>query len=192
MSEAAPRGRASRTGPAGSDDRGSVCTHDDFAPPSAAYDCVAILQPCSVLRAAAAATVGAAIPDPAVASPAETLSLLKQARSQLDPCDAFIDDGAWDSVRTTVKTAPLQNVKNLVTQYIAELASDSAEDLVVPREDFVQALQLLDMNVYNNVFVGEQNGQGKKGAGVKIDRDNPRRYLREAKVALDEIVLFQP
>ena len=32
----------------------------------------------------------------------------------------------------------------------------------------MQSLQLLDMNVYNNVFVGEQNGQGKKGAGTAI------------------------
>ena len=29
---------------------------------------------------------------------------------------------------------------------------------------------MLDMTVYNNVFVSEELGMGKKGAGVKIDR----------------------
>ena len=48
-----------------------------------------------------------------------------------------------------------------------------------------------NLNVYNNNFVGEQNGQGKKGAGVQIDRDTPRRYLRETKAALDEIIAFK-
>ena len=38
--------------------------------------------------------------------------------------------------------------------------------MVVPRQELVQALQLLDMNVYNNVFIGEQNGQGKPGSGA--------------------------
>ena len=122
---------------------------------------------------------------------ARSLELLKQARAQLEPCDELIDSGAWDSVRTVVKTAPLQNVKNIVTSYIDQSGSEAAEDLVMPREDFVQALQLLDMNVYNNNFVGEQNGQGKKGAGVKVDRDTPRRYLRETKAALDEIIAFK-
>ena len=125
------------------------------------------------------------------AAAADTLALLKQARTQLEPCADYIADGQWDTVRTTVKTAPLQNVKNLVTTYIKQLGTDEAEDLVLPREDFVQALQLLDMNVYNNVFVGEQNGQGKRGAGVAVDRDTPRGYLRDAKKALDEIIAFQ-
>lgn len=38
--------------------------------------------------------------------------------------------------------------------------------MVVPRQELVQSLQLLDMNVYNNVFIGEQNGQGKPGSGM--------------------------
>ena len=38
--------------------------------------------------------------------------------------------------------------------------------MVVPRQELVQSLQLLDMNVYNNVFIGEQNGQGKPGSGA--------------------------
>jgi hypothetical protein len=29
---------------------------------------------------------------------------------------------------------------------------------------------MLDMTVYNNVFVSEELGMGKKGAGVKVDR----------------------
>ena len=68
---------------------------------------------------------------------------------------------------------------------------DAYEDLVVPRQDLVQSLQLLDMNVYNNNFVGEQNGQGKPGAGVKVDRVTPMGYLKDSKTALDEILAFQ-
>ena len=48
------------------------------------------------------------------------------------------------------------------------------------------------MAVYNNVFIGEQNGQGAPGKGVKIDRDTPMRYLGETKAALDEIIAFKP
>ena len=53
-------------------------------------------------------------------------------------------------------------VKNLITKYISE-AGEAAEDLVIPREDLVNALAQLDMNVYNNVFINEQNGQGAPG-----------------------------
>lgn len=148
-----------------------------------------VVSRAAFVRTAAAAAI--ALPTAANAASADTLALLKQARTQLEPCDDYIADGQWDTVRTTVKTAPLQNVKNLVTTYIKQLGTDEAEDLVLPREDFVQALQLLDMNVYNNVFVGEQNGQGKRGAGVAVDRDTPRGYLRDAKKALDEIIAFQ-
>jgi len=38
----------------------------------------------------------------------------------------------------------------------------------VPRQDFVQALQLLDMGVYNNNFVSEQNSPGARGKGVQV------------------------
>lgn len=102
----------------------------------------------------------------------------------------MITEGSWDAVRNVVKTLPLANSKNLITAYI-EASGEKYEDLVVPRQDLVQSLQLLDMNVYNNVFIGEQNGQGKKGAGVKIDRATPMGYLRDSKNALDEIIAFK-
>ena len=119
-----------------------------------------------------------------------TMALLKEARSQLEPCAQQIADGNWDGVRNVVKTAPLANTKNLVTKYIGE-AGEMAEDLVIPREDFVNAAAQLDMAVYNNVFIGEQNGQGAPGKGVKIDRETPMRYLGETKAALDEIIAFK-
>ncbi|EOD15501.1 hypothetical protein EMIHUDRAFT_119357 [Emiliania huxleyi CCMP1516] len=67
---------------------------------------------------------------------------------------------------------------------------EAAEELVVPRQDFVQALQLLDMGVYNNNFVSEQNSPGARGKGVQVDRETPLRHLAEAKAALDEILAF--
>ena len=140
------------------------------------------------------AFAGAALVVPLAASaadPAETLALLKEARAQLDACDGMITEGSWDAVRNVVKTAPLANTKNLVTKYIGE-AGEMAEDLVIPREDFVNAAAQLDMAVYNNVFIGEQNGQGAPGKGVKIDRETPMRYLGETKAALDDIIAFKP
>lgn len=116
-----------------------------------------------------------------------TQGLLRQARSQLDPCAKLIDDGNWDGVRTAVKTPPLANVRALSTKLADELG-EAGEDIVVMREDFVQAVQMLDMFVYNNNFINEQNGQGKRGAGVKIDRVTPLGYLGEAKDALDAIL----
>lgn len=123
-------------------------------------------------------------------SAASTRNLLKEARAQLEPCANLIAESNWDGVRNVVKTSPLVNVPKLVTRYISEVG-EAAEDLVVPREDFVQAIQLLDMNVYNNVFINEQNGQGARGKGVKVDRDTPLQHLAETKAALDEIIAFQ-
>ena len=77
-------------------------------------------------------------------------------------------------------------------QYDHDDAHAPDEDLVVPREDIVQSLQMLDMAVYNNVFTTEQNGQGARGRGVSVDRDTPLRHLRDGKAALDEIIAFAP
>ena len=125
---------------------------------------IAPLSRRSCLSAAALAAIPLA--GASAAESAQTLALLKEARAQLDACDGLIADGSWDMVRTVVKTPPLVNAKNLITEYI-KVSGEAAEDLVVPRQELVQSLQLLDMNVYNNVFVGEQNGQGKKGSGKR-------------------------
>ena len=47
------------------------------------------------------------------------MALLKEARSQLEPCAQQIADGNWDGVRNVVKTAPLANTK-ISTKYIGE------------------------------------------------------------------------
>ena len=75
------------------------------------------------------------------AASASTVALLKEARQQLEPCASMIRDGSWDGVRTVVKTAPLASVKKIITQYITE-RGEAAEDLVIPREDLVQSLQV--------------------------------------------------
>lgn len=138
-----------------------------------------VVLPAALAASAAAAPEGDAAPS--------TQGLLRQARSQLDPCAQLIDDGNWDGVRTVVKTPPLANVRALSTKLADELG-EAGEDIVVSREDCVQALQMLDTFVYNNNFINEQNGQGKRGAGVKIDRVTPLGYLGEAKDALDAIL----
>ena len=144
------------------------------------------------IRSAAVAAAGAVLPvsstDPEAAK--QTLALLKEARAQLEPCAGQISEGNWDGVRNVVKTAPLASAKNLVTRFIDE-AGEAADDLVVPREDLVQALQFLDMSVYNNNFINEQNAQGSRGKGVQVDRDTPLRHLSETKAALDEIISFK-
>ena len=37
--------------------------------------------------------------------------LVSAARRQLDPVDQMITDAKWDSIRTTIKTAPLAEIK---------------------------------------------------------------------------------
>mmetsp|Transcript_19648 Transcript_19648/g.61687 ORF Transcript_19648/g.61687 Transcript_19648/m.61687 type:complete len:305 (+) Transcript_19648:3-917(+) len=149
----------------------------------------AVSRACAVRTATAAAAVMVRLPASAADPAMETRALLAEARRQLDPCQAQIADGSWDAVRTVVKTAPLASVPKLVTRYISE-QGEAAEELVVPRQDFVQALQLLDMGVYNNNFVSEQNSPGARGKGVQVDRETPLRHLAEAKAALDEILAF--
>ena len=139
------------------------------------------------LHTATAVTIATALP---AYADGDTLSLLKEARKQLEPCADKIADGDWDGVRNAVKTLPLGNAKNLISKYIDE-GGDAFGDLVVPREDLVQALQMMDMAVYNNIFTTEQNGAGSRGKGVSIDRDTPLRHLRESKEALDEILSFK-
>ena len=91
------------------------------------------VEPLRVSRRAALSAVATAhvlLPPAAVqASAAETRAMLKEARAQLDPCEGYINDGSWDGVRNAVKTAPLANVKNLLTKYIKE-KGEEAEDLV--------------------------------------------------------------
>ena len=69
----------------------------------------------------------------------------------------MIEGKNWDGVRNVVKTPPLANVKALIKTYAKELG-DAGDDLMAPREDFVQAVQFLDTFVYNNIFISEQNG----------------------------------
>jgi len=131
--------------------------------------------------ALAAAVPATAADDPKV--------LLRSARAQLDPCEALIKGGSWDGVRNIVKTSPLANVKSIAKAY-ADQSGEAGEDLLGPREDFTYAVQMLDMAVYNNVFVGEQNAPGKKGSGVTTDFATPLRYLQDCKAALDEMIAF--
>jgi len=90
----------------------------------------------SVIRGAAAGFLAAHAPRPAFAAGAG--AQLRDARTQLERAAALIDEGKWDGVRTAIKTAPLVKAKALVTAYIDELGTDTAQDLVVPREDLVQ------------------------------------------------------
>ena len=59
-----------------------------------------------VLRSAASAFLVAPFVKPPFAhADSETLSLLKQARTQLDPIKSMVENKDWDGVRTVVKTA---------------------------------------------------------------------------------------
>ena len=138
-----------------------------------------------VVRSAAALGIGLAAPRPARAS--DVREQLERARAQLDPVEGQIAEGNWDGVRNVVKQAPLANSKALISAFIKE-RGEAAEDLVVTREDLVQSLSMLDMAVYNNVFVNEEVGMGKKGNGVKVDRATPLGHLRDAKSQLDEVL----
>ena len=178
----------------------------------------ALRVPCC-RRAAVATGIGVALTPPEAVAAAQTLQLIKDARAQLDVVPNQIADSNWDAVRNVVKTAPLANVKSIISRYISE-SGESAADLVMPREDLVQALTFLDMTVctshspapknirvaladlcsalraraqvYNNNFISEQNAPGARGKGVTIDRDTPMRHLRESQAALDEIIAFKP
>ena len=72
-----------------------------------------IIGTCALLAFTASAIAGDSAPS--------TQGLLRQARSQLDPCAKLIDDGNWDGVRTAVKTPPLANVRALSTKLADEL-----------------------------------------------------------------------
>jgi len=129
------------------------------------------------------------LPHAASAAAGDALGLLKEAKTQLEPISSMIEDGNWDGVRNVLKTAPLRNVKNLAKAYVDESGFD---ELMGPREDFVQAAQFLDTFVYNNIFISEQNAPGRKGSGVTKDYATPLGYLSDCKAALQEIIEFKP
>ena len=96
----------------------------------------------SVLRSACVLSVS--LPMQATRATEDARTALQQARAQLGPVEEQIADGNWDGVRNVIKTAPLANSKNLISAFISE-RGETAEDLVVTREDLVQSLAMLDM-----------------------------------------------
>ncbi len=148
-----------------------------------------------LLRSACASSLAFGLasnsPPVARAAAAETLAQLREAREQLEPVSGLIAQSDWDGVRNVVKRAPLANVKALIMTYIDELGTDDADELLEPREEFVQALQLLDTFVYNNIFIGEHNAPGREGTGVRIDRETPLGYLSECKATLDRVIKYR-
>eukprot|EP00904_Undaria_pinnatifida_P006890 jgi/Undpi1/3330/HiC_scaffold_15.g06703.m1 len=139
----------------------------------------------NVLGAAMAVSLGMSVsPSTAAArSTEELVRLVSAAKKQLDPVDQMITDAKWDSIRTTIKTAPLAEIKNV----IAELAKQSGDDealLLGMRQDVLDHVQYLDSFSYNNVFIGEE----RRILGTKIDFDTPRLELRQCREAFDIIL----
>lgn len=89
----------------------------------------------------------------------ETVSLIQQARAQLEPVPQLIKQEKWDSVRAILITPPLSDCwaktgRPLLNLYATALGDAGLDELAAleAREEAISHLRYLDMAVYSKLF----------------------------------------
>ena len=107
---------------------------------------------------------------PAVAAAApsldETVSLIQQARAQLEPVPQLIKQEKWDSVRAILITPPLSDCwaktgRPLLNVYATALGDAGLDELAAleARDQAISHLRYLDMAVYSKMFLCRARGR---------------------------------
>lgn len=128
-----------------------------------------------------AATANAA--DSSAAS--SLLEDLKTSRSKLEAIPELLKNEEWDSVRTILKTPPVNYLWNMgdSTNTVLKLAKATDEfELIDLKDELAYSLQMTDQFSYDNVFIRFQPGNGK----VKIKE--PTETVKKAMAQLDEAI----
>jgi hypothetical protein len=142
-----------------------------------------------VLRPATAATATVPL--------SELLSLVKEARLQLDGVPALIETEKWDSVRAILIRPPLSDcwaktARPLLTQYAQAIENAHGDELAAleAKEEVISHLRYLDMAVYNNNF-NPIKSEGTSGATKELVRsyyEDPTNEWKASVQALDELI----
>lgn len=143
---------------------------------------------------AAAAAASLVSPQSSLATEDVTpLSLIKQARRQLDAVPALIGKQQWDSVRAILVQPPLADCWTKSNAKLLKVYAQSVDDELAAlesREDLVGHLRFLDMAVYNNVF-NPIASEGEAGATKELIRsyyEDPINEWKASVAALDELI----
>jgi hypothetical protein len=125
------------------------------------------------------------------------LTMLKEARQQLDSIPALVDKEKWDSVRAVLVTPPLsdcwnKNARPLLKRIASAVGDNSGDEMAAleAREEAISHLQYLDMSVYNNNF-SPVKAEGKSGSTKDLVRayyEQPLDELKESMRAIDTIL----
>jgi len=129
----------------------------------------------------------------------EMLSLVEEARRQLDAVPALIEKEQWDSVRAILIKPPLSDCwtksarsKQLLVDYAEVVGSVGGDELGVleGREEATTHLRFLDMAAYNNIF-NPIKSEGTSGATKELIRsyyEDPKNEWKASVAALDSLV----
>eukprot|EP00978_Attheya_sp_CCMP212_P014976 scaffold38427_cov52-Attheya_sp.AAC.7 len=127
------------------------------------------------------------------------VSLVEEARRQLDTVPALIEKEQWDSVRAILIKPPLSDCwtksarsKQLLVDYAEVVGSVGGDELGVleGREEATTHLRFLDMAVYNNIF-NPIKSEGTSGATKELIRsyyEDPKNEWKASIAALDSLV----
>lgn len=128
----------------------------------------------------------------------ELLSLLKEARSQLDAVPKLIETEKWDSVRAILIKPPLSDCWTKTTRPILPLYAEAigntanGDELAAleGKEELISHLRYLDMSVYNNNF-NPIKSEGTNGASKELVRsyyEDPTNEWKASIQALDDLL----
>lgn len=146
----------------------------------------------SKTTASVPAVVGAAVAlNPRAASAAAAtkeslLSDLKASKEKLAPIPELLKSEQWDSVRTLLKTPPVNQLWNLGESQntLMKLAKETDEfELIELKDELAISLQMCDQYTYDNAFVYFQPGNGK--VKLKEPTDMAIKAMKQIQEAID-------
>lgn len=107
---------------------------------------------------------GIALPSNAAESKEALISDLEVSRIKMQPIPELLKKEEWDSVRSILKTSPVNKLWNLgeSKNTVAILAQELGEvDLLELKDELALTIQMCDQLTYGNAFVYFQPGNGK-------------------------------
>ena len=127
----------------------------------------------------------------------DLLTLVKEARSQLNGIPKLIETEKWDSVRAILIKPPLSDcwaktARPLLPQYAEAIGTANGDELAAleAKEELSSHLRYLDMAVYNNNF-NPIKSEGTNGASKDLVRsyyEDPTNEWNASVQAFDQLI----
>ena len=127
----------------------------------------------------------------------DLLSLVKEARLQLNQVPSLIANEKWDSVRAVLTKPPLSDcwsktTRSLLPKYAEAVGNADGDELAAleAKEELISHLRYLDMSAYNNNFnpIKSEGTNGATKALVQSYYEDPTNELKASIQAFDELI----